>query len=175
MRYSILIMVVLFACKGPKVVLYLNEDIDYSKYRTYYLLNLKSKGKASDDNIIPMLEEMIQSEMHRRNYVFDKDEPDLILRYELIANTETDIRVTGSPYNPPNYLSINTFNRSILLLELKDRKSEKLLWQASVDMQNHQDLRRRKNPIVAAVHEIFSTYFYKANSSEPDPSLTQYE
>lgn len=165
----------LIACKGPNVVLYLDDEVDYSKYETYYLLNLKSKGKASDDNIIPMLEEMIQSEMHRRSYIFDKQDPDLILRYELIASTETDISVTGSPYSPPNYLSINTFNSSILLLELKDLKNEKLLWQASVDMQNHQNLRKRKNPIAAAVQSVFATYLYKANSDDRDPSLANYE
>lgn len=172
MRNWFLILALLtFGCKSSKVVHYLNEDASFEKFNSYYLLNLKSKSRASEDNIIPRLEENIQQQMAERGYELSIEEPDLILRYELVASTETDVNMNRVPFGYFGTVSVRTFNSSILLLEMKSQKSNKLVWHASIDMQNHQDLRKRKDPLEAAVNRLFTTYPYRAGTSQMDKSL----
>jgi hypothetical protein len=161
---------IIFSCSTQKIVHYINEDASFQNYRTYYLLNTKGNVRAKDDQLIPRLESVIKGEMQKREYSFDDENPDLILRYELVAMTETEVQ-TSTWYTYSSSVVMNSFNQSILLFELKDRKSNKLVWHGSIDMKNHQELKSKKDPIKAAVELVFDSYPYKAGSAEKDLSL----
>lgn len=169
-RSSIILLFFLISC-SPKVISYVSERASFSQYNTYYLLNTKKTGSASGDDITPRLEQAIKSNMGYRGYEEDLEMPDLLLRYELISSTRSEVNVTGSPYSYVGNISYRTFNESILLLELKDRKTDKLVWQASIDMRDHSDIRKKKDPLRSAVNKLFETYLYRAGQAQKDETL----
>jgi len=172
MKYNFLLFtLILLSCSTQKIVHYINEEASFQNYNSYYLLNTKGNIRAKDDELIPRLENVILREMEKREYFFDDENPDLILRYELVAMTETEVRSTNTPYTFTGSVMVSSFNQSILLFELKDRKSNKLVWHGSIDMKNHQELKSKKDPIKAAVKLVFDSYPYKAGSDEKDLSL----
>mgnify|MGYP006274509109 CR=1 FL=1 len=168
-RFSIILLFLILSC-SPKVISYLNDRSAFSRYNTFYLQNLKRSG-AAREGVTPRIEQAILGNMEYRDYEFSKDDPDLLLRYEIISSTRSDVRVNPSPYGFAGNLSVRTFNESIILLELKDRKTDKLVWQASIDMRDHAQLRKRKDPLQAAVKKLFDTFPYRAGWPNPDQTL----
>lgn len=166
----VILLLILSAC-SPKIISYINERSDFSSYESFYVINLK-KGKLGPEDVTPRLEDAIRSNMLLRNYTIDKENPDLILRYEVVSSTKSNVSVSGSPFMFGS-ITRNVFNESIILFEMKDGKTNKLVWQASIDMNDHAELLKRKDPLKAAVNELFSSYLYKAGEGQPDPTLIQ--
>ena len=105
------------------------------------------------------------------------------MRYELISGVESGVnynnnsnhyRNTGRGYYNPFYDPYNYAPRSsrhiegILLLEIKERKTRKLVWQGSLDLKyskksSNSNLELLKNTLF----KIFKTYPYIAGNEEP--------
>ena len=140
MRILFLLVLPLMAC-GVKVVDYTNGRANFRNYSTYTLLSFKGEtidGLNPTDFTID-IEENIQREMLRRNYQENDLNPDLLLRYELIASTKIENRsTTNSMYGYQNYAPPRSYTEAVLLIELVDSSTRKLVWQASADLKDHQ-------------------------------------
>ncbi|XOV95243.1 MAG: DUF4136 domain-containing protein [Bacteroidota bacterium] len=176
-RYLSLAFLFAFGC-NPKVIHYLNESAPFSGFTTYQITNVKINNadiSEAGQEIIKYIESAIIGEMNRRSYKPQKD-PDLIVRYELISNQETNVNVNNYGYGgyysyPYRTVSVRTFLESALLVEIINLKTKKAIWNASVDLNNYKKEKDMDEVIQKAVVTIFNTYPYKAGSRYPDQSL----
>ncbi len=170
---SIFSFILISACSG-RVINFVNEDAPLKTYDTYVLVGLKGKnvGEAPDQAaVFRRIEGYIINEMARRQYTKTDNDPDLILRYEIVSGTRTERNNNNMSFYyvpPPNNRQVV---ESVILLELTDRKTKKLVWHASLDLREHSRLTKRKDPLQAAFQTMFNTYPYRAGSDEPDPNL----
>ena len=113
--------------------------------------------------------------MTNRKYQLSTNYPDLTLRYELISNQRTTYDVDPfayrqSIYDPYGYFyNINErqFTESILLLELKDAATAKIVWQGSLDLRYSRRSKKVDDLLEDAVIRIFNSYQYEAGNNQP--------
>ena len=169
----IAIIILISAC-GVRVVQFVNTRSDFGAYHSYALVGLKGKNvaEASDpSDLLGRIESRIESEMTRRGYRKD-DNPDLILRYEVIASSKTETNNNNSIFYPGYFgPTSRTITESVILLEMTDFKTSKLVWQASLDLREHNKITKKKDVLQAAIVNIFNTYLYRAGQRTPDESL----
>ncbi len=175
-RLLIILCVIICGC-NPKVIHYLNESAPYSGFNTFQITNLKIRnGETSTDGkeIMAYIESNIIQEMKRRGYQAKKD-PDIVVRYELISNQQTDVNVDNfgfyNPMNPYRNITVRTFLESALLIEIINLKTNKAVWHASVDIEKYKKQKDTDKIIQKAVQSIYNTYLYRAGSRQPDNSL----
>jgi hypothetical protein len=152
-------------------------DIDEAaSLSTYYIENIKAERAGGQEKapIIVDLENAINAEMASRGYLEVHRNSDLKLRYEVVANQTNNYNsINQSPYyrqtvynqsyflnSPFNY---RQFTESILLIEVKNEKTEKILWQGSLDLRFSQRAKDTNEIVVSAVKLIFDTYPFTAN------------
>jgi hypothetical protein len=157
---------------NQKLVLFLNDQADFSSYNSYAIYNLKAgSDQAAKTELFNRLENEIHRQMGVRNYQKSTQNPDVVMRYELIASRESSTQVDNFGFRFQR-VTVRTFNQAILLFELKERGSNLLVWQASIDMNDHQRLSKKNDPIRAAVETLFNTYPYRAGSDQKDLTLS---
>jgi hypothetical protein len=179
MKYSFLLFLVwliLGSCT-PKALSYLNtENANLSSYRTYRLLNTKlertnlsKEGRA----ILDILETEINEQMRKRGYELSNLNPDLLLRYEISTNIQTNVNQNFNPYGAP--MSTSTFRESVIIVDLMDAEKRKMFWQASYDMEDQSRQLQREQATEAAVHEIFYTYPHMARTDSTNEELADFK
>ena len=190
-KLSVLIVLIttcVFGCSASKVVKYLNEDASFKNYHTFRIVNFKTENKEYSEEgnaLSDSVETFITSAMVEKGYNRQESKADLYVRYELISGVETKVNYNNnyygngfggySPYYDPYRNRTTTTQRieGILLLEIKERRSQKLVWQGSLDLKYS---RRKDNNIVLlqdAVQTIFETYPYQAGKSLPISTQTK--
>jgi hypothetical protein len=169
----ILLSFLIVGC-GVQIIQYTSPKAAYGQYKSYFLVTLKGDNLKKSSNKVAFLESLesaIISEMSRRDYKMDSQNPDLLIRYELISSTQVDTKINYSRYSYDNYATTKSHIESILLVELVDSKTKKLVWQASLDLKNHSNKKKNKDPIRDAIIKLFDTYLYRAGKPKPDQSL----
>ena len=177
-RLAIVLCFVLFqSCTTSKVVHFSNEELDYSQFETYQLINYKVKDQSNANEgqlLYQSIEEGIHRELEQRQYS-DSFPADLLIRYEVVSSLAVDKNRPLYDTNSTN--NINGYNQNlpitpsfsipegILLIEIKTKKTNKLVWQASLDMK-YQKNKETKNILDHAIKEIFATYLHQANSND---------
>lgn len=164
---------------SPKVVHYVNSSAPFSKYASFVTVNYKvNQTELSNEGrvIFDQIASKINDQMNKRGYVRNQSNPDMIVRFELISNqvTQSDINTTSfySPI-PRTYITTRTFLESALLIEINDRETKKLIWQASVDLKKYSKKDETEAILQEAIKQLYNTYPYKAGSNTPDESLIE--
>jgi hypothetical protein len=177
--YIVVIASLMGAC-APKAITYLNEETKFQNYKTYRLVNPKmEKTNLSKEGreIIDIVEQTIHENMRARGYQESNLDPDLILRYELITNRQTETnRNTLNPYGyyGPAFTT-TTYLQSVIILDIADADKKKMIWQSSYDLRQSPRQSKKEAATEYAVAEIFYTYPYRAGQSKPDPTLADYK
>ncbi|MCV9386455.1 DUF4136 domain-containing protein [Reichenbachiella ulvae] len=169
-----IILITLASTCGPaKVIEFVNSDMDFSDYKSYRLINFKSENKDYSQeglHLFDQIEKEIELNMKLKNFTSDRNNPDLIVRYELMSTTTTETQRNYNYYYDPYYYytppaQSKNYTDAILLIEFRDKSRKKLVWQASLDLRfgkkTTADL-----AIKQAVDRIFETYPYEAGSNE---------
>jgi hypothetical protein len=161
---------------SPKVIHFTNDSIDFSNYKTYAIVNSKLNNQSNENHDISVydqIESELNHEMNRRDYVSDHKTPNLLVRYELISNQNTQTRSVNTPYyyNGPTTLTTYTYLTSVLLVELIDFQTKKTVWQASFDLSQLTNNKKREEIINSAIDHIFNTYLHRSGSKDTDTSL----
>lgn len=175
---TILVSILLTACGTYKVVTFTNEGSRFGSYFSYEIEHLKTKVDKADQKkpeVVIRLEDAMHQQMAERKYERAGKRPDLRLRYEIISNqrTEYDMNTRAfrpSIYNPNGYyydVNERNFTESILLLELKDTRTNKIVWQGSLDLRYSRKSKKTDDLIQDAVLKIFNSYRYTAGSNVP--------
>lgn len=172
--YIFIILLLLQTCAPAKVVKFLNDELDYSQYKTYRLINYKSDDKSYDEEGLAFfthVENAINKNMTDKGYLA-RDKPDLITRYEIVSTTTTESNnrnydpygYNNRYYTPSGWNSVKR-TEGVILIEIRDRKKKKLVWQGSLDLKYS----KKTEPQVTlseSIDRIFTTYPYSAGSNE---------
>lgn len=175
---AFLLFALISACTTYKVVTFTNGDSRFNSYYSYEIAHLKTKANQADQKkpeVVLRLEDAIHQQMAERKYQRSSKRPDLTLRYEIISNQRTEYDMDTysyrqSIYNPYGYyynINERNFTESILLLELTDVRTNKVVWQGSLDLRYSRKSRKTDNLIQDAVIKIFDSYRYTAGSDVP--------
>lgn len=158
------------SCAPPRVIKFLNEELDYSQYNTYRLIHYKSDDKSFSNEGMAFFSEIemaISQNMSAKGYE-NADKADLIARYELVSTTATESNNNNyDPYGYNYYIprDAKKYTEGLILIELRDRKQKKLVWQGSLDLKSksHRDVNLT---VLESINRIFETYPYEAGSNE---------
>lgn len=162
---------------NPKIVHYINTKARFTAYQSYVILAGKSSSAAElkdSTSLMWRIEEQIKNQLEMRGYKQNNDKPDLIVRYDVVSNTETRTPMSPYPFGYYSYfntMNMQTFTQSIILIEILDEKTTKLVWQSSLDMRDLDMKQKKKDPVNGAIQHLFTTYLYRSGSAKPDPSL----
>jgi hypothetical protein len=180
--FFLIITTILAACSASKVVIYLDEESNFKNYHTFTIVNYKNENKeySTEGNaFVDSVEFYIDNEMKLKGYK-EESKSDLLVRYELISGVESEADYSNSnyyggrpyyiPFYDPYYYGPRASRHieGILLLEIKGRKSKKLVWQGSMDLKYS---KKKKDSNLGLMHDaiaqIFETYPYQAGTSKP--------
>ncbi|UXX78939.1 DUF4136 domain-containing protein [Reichenbachiella carrageenanivorans] len=177
--YWFIILLLISSCSTPKVIKYLNDELDYSQYHTYRLINYKSDDKSYSQEglaFFTQVEEAITQNMTAKGYE-KANKPDLIARYEIISTTASSSNSNNNYYDPysyyqpyyaPTFYETSKFTEGVILIELRDRKQKKLVWQGSLDLKYTKRIEAHL-AILESINKIFKTYPYLAGANEAQP------
>ncbi len=102
-NFWFIILMIFETCAPPKVIKFLNDELDCGRYRTYHLINYKSDDKSFDNEGMAFysgVEGAINQNMTDKGYK-NNDRPDLIARYKIVSTTPSS---NNSPkYDPYKY------------------------------------------------------------------------
>ena len=172
----------LVACSASNVIQYLDEEANFKDYHSFKIINYKNDNKAysaEGNAFVDSVEFYINGQMKHRAYE-EAVRPDLMVRYELISGVESEVdygnsnfyggRTFYSPFYDPYYYGPRETRHieGILLLEIKERKTKKLVWQGSLDLKYSKKKKDSNLGLMQdAIITIFETYPYMAGKSEP--------
>ena len=101
----------------------------------------------------------------------DTENPDLILRFEIIYGSENTNNSNLGRFNMVYYPRIRDNIVGAVLIELIDNTTNKLIWQSSIDADNALKQRKDTDPLRKLVIRLFNTYLYQAGNSIPNEQL----
>ena len=166
--FFILSIVVLSACNANRVVSFNNPAYANRAYQSFRIITLNTDTlNTADRTIYDNINREVAKQLEAKGYRPVPRESDLLVRYQLYANNRVE-EVTNNTFwpgpggfNNPNNLFFSTRNitKSILLIDLHDRKDRKLVWQGSLDL-NYSAYKKRQfdELIPEIIAEIFNTY-----------------
>ena len=167
-----LILIIITGCNTIKVISHQTPGTDFGLFSSYLVENPLQRKYAPKQNYAGYeeLEAAIKSHMDKHGYTESKS-PDLILRYRVIIDPIVEYqsnRYNRYNYNyPGNYnLERRTYNEGILLIELRNSNTRKVVWQGSLDLKVNKR-KRSKEVVMESVGMIFDQYPYNAGNSEP--------
>jgi len=176
MKHQVILSIVslslfIYSC-SPKVVEFLNDDMDFSNYETYRLITFKPNERSFSDTgkaYFDSLEFSIRRNMKEKSFQSANSNSDLVVRYEIITTTSGQSVQQNNYYNQLNYYqppqATGIYQEGVLLIEFLDRKKKKLVWQASLDIRYPKN-KDKVTVIKNAIDKIFSTYPYTAGSND---------
>jgi len=171
--FRLLIIGFFFGSCTPRVIQYQNVKADFANYQSFFVLNSKSDHLSAieSDEVNNRIEPFIIDEMSRRGYVIDANNPDVILRFEIIYGSEKSNNTNQGNFNMIYYPKINNEIVGAILIELVDNNTKKLIWQSSIDANQTMKKRKEKDPLKKIVIHLFNTYLYRAGNPIPDEQL----
>ncbi|MDW3191502.1 MAG: DUF4136 domain-containing protein [Cytophagales bacterium] len=176
MRLYLLIFILFIIGCSPKVVRFVNDDSSFAQYGTYLVVNFRTNhAELSKDGLELMnnIEMQLHEQLNRRGYQAVSTKPDILLRYEFVSNNNSRSNINNNPYDPFITVNTTTFRESILLFELTDRKTKKLIWQASIDLKQQHKPKKKQEELNKAIVALFNTYPYRALNANPDLSIIE--
>lgn len=168
---ALLVLVGLVGC-SPRVIQYTNEGIHTNQLNTFLVLNFKSNDLQTSEEgqqILQTIKTAITQELENRNYKVSSKDPQLLVRFELISNQSVQ-EVARQPMNPYMFGYSSRFNsgfrsvvirESILLVEINRASDNKLVWQASTELQQYIRKEGELKSLQDAVASLFNTYIYR--------------
>jgi len=165
-----MVAVLLISCSPVKVYTEKSDIIGSREYRTFAILN-EVQGKAAFNS--PILEERLQNklilEMENRGYVYDKDSPDLIIRYNTDI-TKNQRVIYPNPYtmmwNPfwgpmgGRGMQAQKYDQGEVVFDFIDPAADKVILRATaVGTVNNPNDKEKK--IQAAVNKVMKEFSSK--------------
>ncbi|MGB0402891.1 MAG: DUF4136 domain-containing protein [Salibacteraceae bacterium] len=183
MRYfSLLLVAITFAaCSSVSVVTDYDKTANFGEYKTFNI-----KPPASVENHvdpervnkrnISLITENIKTQMLQKGYTESAD-PDLWISFYVKVDTKQEVRTTnygyygGSPYYYGSYygygtagytdVSVVDLTEGTLIVDLVDKKQNKLVWQGVAKKTIKENQLDRSNEIEKAVGQLFYRYRFQ--------------
>ena len=181
---------VLVRCSGPKVIAFTGNNPDFASYYTYRVKHPVNPDQPNDagQEMFKKIEEEMGFQMAARGYE-GVEVADIVITYNLILDNKVEYRIDRTPgypysrryYNSPYgsypyyWFDRSEYTEGTLLVELREELSNRLIWQASLDMKYNRrsSSKRKMDPVENAFKTIFSEYPYIAGNSKPQIAENQ--
>jgi hypothetical protein len=176
---NLLLLFSVLSCSSTRVVSFHSDTARFGSYFTYKIEHPYPADQPINDRVKEVtnsIESKIGQEMESRGYKRSEDS-DLITKYRinLNPNSETDVnnnrypRYGYLPYYDPYFIDVRTYDyiEGIVLVEIMDRTTRKLVWQGSKDVRFNPRRESSEAVINETINEIFDTYLYQAGESDP--------
>ncbi len=168
-----LIILIITGCNTINVISHQTPGTDFGLFSSYLVENPLQRKDAPKQNYAGYedLEAAIKLNMDNRGYIESKT-PDLVLRYRVIIDPKVEYRNTNRynryNYNYPSYYTLQerTYNEGILMIEIRNSNTRKVVWQGSLDLKVNKR-KRSKEVVLESVSMIFKQYPYIAGNNEP--------
>ena len=161
---SFLVIFFLVSC-SPRVISFVNEEVYDTSKSSFIILNFKNNEKqlsAEGQSLKEPIESNILEEMSLLGFKkISRQQPDLLLRYELISSLRTRTDVNQIAFSPYSQITTRTLQESALLIELLDEQTRKLVWQGSVDLKQYTKKRKEREALSTAIANIFESLTLK--------------
>ncbi len=151
----------LYSCAAPKVVSYHDENIDFSEFETFDIV-AETDVIAKNTEEKNKIEEEILNEMEARGYRFSEN-GEMNVQYRIILEAKTKVhtdrrttRYYGRQYRYYQ-TEVNRYSQGILLVEIINAHTNKLLWSGSLDLSFNQKSREKKD-IGGLIEMVFSKF-----------------
>jgi len=128
---------------------------------------------------IDRLEAAIQNQMEIRHYQKSRL-ADLIIFYRILVDQQVDYRADNYPNYYDPYTGYATYrvrrseyDQGTLSIEMKDDRTDKLVWQGSLDFKIKSNSKLSQREIVdQSIALIFDEYPFRAGNSKPSQPIT---
>ena len=172
-----LLVAILFdSCGSPRIISYFNEGTDFAQYHSYSIAGGEILAEEELSEEVRMrLNEIngaINDEMTERGY-FQSEDGDMVvsIRRHLSPKVEYEQdRYAGrSIYSRRPYYSWSKkeFSEGKLIVEIRERQSDKFLWHGDLDLKINKRSRDKDKIIKESISLIFSEYPFEAGKSTP--------
>ena len=164
-RLSLLILVFILACDTPRIVSSAAPGVDFKQFKSYQLADYDKKVNVTHpayDN--PTNREIIitaiNSQMNALGYSYLKENPDLLVIYDIVITDMVDPRYDSAVvYKPWVDTKLDSFNytEGLMIIRLIDCKSSEMVWQGSVTGILDKSPERFQHRIPKEVGKIFAS------------------
>ncbi|MDX1471651.1 MAG: DUF4136 domain-containing protein [Flavobacteriaceae bacterium] len=162
-----LLLITSISCNSIQVITHVNEKADFGKFHSFKTVNdLERPGNKDAYNQYLELDRAIAEKMKERKYT-EKADADLGVHYRIILSKKTEVDIDRNrPYvYNSNRAFLRKYTEGVLIVEMRDRKAKKVVWQASLDLRIN-----RKKTLDQAINDtiryIFNEYPFEAGSNE---------
>ena len=151
----------LYSCAAPKVVSYHDENVNFSEFETFNIATETDVAAQSTEEK-DKIEAEILDEMEARGYRFSEN-GEMNVQYRIIleakTNVHTDRRTTRYYGRQYRYYQteVSRYSQGILLVEITDNRTHKLLWSSSLDLSFNQKSREKKD-LGGLIEMVFSKF-----------------
>lgn len=175
MRYILIAMLatsfLLSSCSGLKVTQHYDEDIDFTQYKTFFILPpdpFIDLHVGKDDKAL--LLRSIADEMKSRGYKQHEATGDLAVNMFLITNDKTGFTNYNDYYHRGGYRYVYTWGygsgpfyqytikKGTLIIDVFDNRSKKLAWQVVGNGTVEEDPVKREKNIPHVIAKMFFKY-----------------
>lgn len=150
-----------------------NEDVDFSKYKTYQIYSLDVKNIPEFEPKTTGLELLIveiHKQMTDRGYKKVTENPDLMINLGLAITAQVQTRETNLRDDAPRYIGqrnyhweseeivVREYTEGTITLDLVDMDKNEMIWQAVSAGILSEKREKNKKKIVKAVQKLFKKY-----------------
>jgi hypothetical protein len=164
------------------------KGVDFSKYKTYAFVPTKDTAYSklmNKENVEKSLAREVINQLSARGMAMDSLQPDCLFTYTLVINRSQEIgkrpnevsnlyqydplypgsgniyyyRIDNGPTTYNGNIMVNTFRDGSLVIDMIDRKENKVIWRTSAQAKlNENELRGTKTTIREVVPEMFRKF-----------------
>lgn len=162
--------VFILSCNGYKVISFNNPELQNQEYNTFRIITTAPDSLVTNEKIIfDRLNQAVLFQMKQKGFQLSDGQSDLLLRYKFFSSRRSDLLVNRnrSVFDPRfTTFSARNITESILLIDLHDRRKEKLVWQGSVDLDTPSYRNKKINEVIdTIVADIFDTFQHSNNDN----------
>lgn len=171
--FPILATALATACQTVRVVTDYDPQANFGSYKTFSMYDLKTKGSISELNS-ERITRFIKSEMLKKGYAEDNNNPDLLVNAVTVLKNKTAIQATsttygyGGFYRPygywaaprSGYATVHTYDYKdgSLIVDVVDAKTKKMIWHGVAQSEMDKAPKNPEQSLKSAVERLLKTF-----------------
>ena len=164
-----------------------DREADFSQYRTFYWSD-DFQNQNNNDNNEPLfyntlvkkrLKQAIEKTLEGKGYTLSPDNPDLLVKAQVVVEQRSDNRNAYPYYNPFYFGYYGGFNGTTgsqkegdVVIDLIDRERKQLIWQGYAPGVLETNTKDRQEELNDAVTMILSKYDHRAGTVDTPQANT---
>jgi len=164
--FALFAAAILAGCSGIDVATDYNQEWNFSPYKTYDWVAIKSPSLRDPLLETPMLDSRVKSAVERelgiKGYERSEEDPDFLISYHAGAKTQVDVATCGYHYPSSSHcwggeVEGYAYSEGTLVLDFIDSGEEELVWRGTAKgaLYDDKDSKEALNQAVAKILKDF--------------------